>query len=243
MDLNILLVDDLADDRAHLTELIDAYFGKGGEQQAVRLDTFSSAAEALAAFAPGKYQLAFLDICMDEMTGIDLARQMRAKDAELLIVFQTTSREYAFDAFPIHPFDYLIKPCTAEAMDHVLGEALRLLTDEEPRITVSISRDTLEIPLGAISTACSEGRSVVLTLTNGRRIQTTELFRDIQGKLAPDPRFLQINRGILINMDHVLSPHGDSMKMKDGTEHPIRVNGRAAVLSAFSQYMIGQVRR
>ena len=240
MELNILLVDDLETDRQLLTDCIEAFF-EGRSKDTIHIDCYTSAEEALPAFKAGAYQMAFLDICMDEMNGIELARQIRAQDKDLLIVFQTTSREYAFDAFPIHPFDYLIKPCTPDAMQHVLDEALRVLASEEPEIAVTAARDSYHLQLRRICSACSVGRGVDLALENGKVIRSVETFREIQEKLSGDPRFLLINRGILVNMDHVLAPAKDAMKMKDGSLLPIRVNGRAAVLSAFSQYMISRM--
>ena len=65
-------------------------------------------------YEPGHSDLVFLDICMGDVNGIELARHLRAVDEKVLIVFLTTSSEYAFDAFPIHPFDYLMKPIDPE---------------------------------------------------------------------------------------------------------------------------------
>ena len=45
----------------------------------------------------------------------------------------------------------------------------------------------------------------------------------------------------MVNMDQVLSPKDGAMHMKDGSSYPIKVNGRASVLSDFSQYMISKV--
>lgn len=54
---------------------------------------------------PGEgYQVVFLDVCMEGTNGIETARQLRDADPELLIVFVTSSPEYVWDAFPVHPF-------------------------------------------------------------------------------------------------------------------------------------------
>ena len=170
------------------------------------------------------------------------AKKMRGIDPHMLIVFQTTSREYAFDAFPVHPFDYLIKPCRQDEVDNVLTEAERVLNAGDPEITVS-AKGELKVPVRTICAAVAEGRGVELQLSNSQPLKTSETFRSISEKLEPFPQFLLINRGVIINMDHVLAPEGDSMKMKDGSLHPIKVNGRGSVMSAFTQYMISRVER
>lgn len=253
--MRIAIVDDRQEDRQLLEGCILAYFGahadgKGSGEAAAgsagavscAVDHFSSAEDFLPAFRPGVYDIAFLDIIMDEMNGIELARRMRDSDPHTLIVFQTTSREYAFDAFPVHPFDYLIKPCRQDEVDNVLTEARRVLSAGDPEITVTARRE-LRVPVRTVCAAVASGRGVELRLTNSQSLKISETFRSISEKLEPFPCFLLINRGVIINMDHVLSPEGDCMKMKDGTLHPIKVNGRGSVMSAFTQYMIGRVER
>ena len=244
--MKIAIVDDRAEDRQILDECIHTFYGKdpadGSDDAACLVDHFSSAEEFLPVFKKGCYDIAFLDIIMDEMNGIELAKKMRDSDPHTLIVFQTTSREYAFDAFPVHPFDYLIKPCRQDEVNTVLTEAGRVLSTGDPEITVA-AKGELQVPVRTICAAVAIGRGVELQLMNQQSLKTSETFRSISEKLDPFPQFLLINRGVIINMDHVLAPEGDCMKMKDGTLHPVKVNGRGAVMSAFTQYMISRVER
>lgn len=240
MKVKIALVDDLKQDREHLEVCIREFFEEKSSE-AFSVDAFGSAETFLPAFTPGRYDLVFLDICMDEMNGIELAKKLRSSDPHLLIVFQTTAREYAFDAFPIHPFDYLIKPCRQDEVSAVLDEAMRVLNAGDPVIRVLASRAEYDVPLRSVIAAVSSGHNTELALTNNQHITATESFRNISAKLQDDNRFLLINRGIMISMDHVLSPKDGVMHMKDGSSYPIKVNGRASVLTAFSQYMISKV--
>jgi DNA-binding LytR/AlgR family response regulator len=240
MKIRIAIVDDMSTDRSLLRKCIDSFFGEH-KSDSVSIEEFVSAEDFLPKFSAGMFELVFLDICMDEMNGIELAKELRAADPHLMIVFQTTAREYAFDAFPIHPFDYLIKPCRQDEVDAVLEEALRVLDAGDPEISVSAGRTTYNVPLRSIVAIASQGHNTEICLTNKQNLSCTETFKGISSKLGDDPRFLMINRGIIVNMDHVLAPSADSMQMKDGSSYPIKVNGRAAVLSSFSQYMISKV--
>ena len=240
MKVSIAIVDDLKQDRDHLESCIKDFFS-AKSSDAFAVDSFDSAESFLPAFAPGKFDLVFLDICMDEMNGIELAKELRSSDAQLMIVFQTTAREYAFDAFPIHPFDYLIKPCRQDEVSAVLDEAMRVLDAGDPAIRIVASRAEYDVPLRSLVAAVSSGHNTELALTNSQKLTAVETFKSISEKIKDDRRFLLINRGILINMDHVLSPKDGVMHMKDGSSYPVKINGRASVLSAFSQYMISKV--
>ena len=81
------------------------------------------------------YQVVFLDICMEGTNGIEAAQRLRAADPDLLIVFVTSSPEYVWDAFPVHPFDYLLKPYKEEKFEQLAGELRRAGYDAARRLS------------------------------------------------------------------------------------------------------------
>ena len=241
MDWSIAIVDDLQLDRDRLFKDVSKWFAKQKLEASIRV--YSSAAAMLEEFRPGLFQLAFFDIRMDEMTGIQLAERIRVDDPSLLICFLTTSREYAFDAFPIHPFDYLIKPYKEEQLNHVLAEAQRVLSGSEPEITLKVPRGEYRITYGQIVSAVSQGHMVQFTLTGNKTIHGSITFTEAERLLSADERFLLCNRGILVNMDHVKSMDGELFHMDDGNSYPLRTKGRNDLIKRFSQYQITKMRR
>src|SRR5699024_8558878 len=67
-----------------------------------------------------KVHVAFLDIQMPEINGLDLAEKMMEINPLLSIVFTTAYNEYAVDAFEIAAIDYLIKPIKAERLERTM---------------------------------------------------------------------------------------------------------------------------
>ena len=241
MKWTIAITDDLEMDRSRLEKDVSKWFAKQGLEAEVFC--YESGPAMLADFAPDKFQLAFLDIRMDDMTGIQLADQLRSLDASLLICFLTTSREYAFDAFPLHPFDYLIKPYKEEQLNHVLAEALRALSGTEPEISVRVSRGEYQVPYSHIVSVVSQGHAVTFKLSNGPELRSSMNFSEVERLLTADERFLLCNRGILINMDHVSSMSDDLFTMTDGSVYGMRTKGRGDLIKQFSQYQILRMRR
>jgi DNA-binding LytR/AlgR family response regulator len=81
---------------------------------------------ALEAIAEHEPQLAFLDIQMPEMTGIDVAKSLAANPAlKCHIVFVTAFDQYAVDAFNTGAIDYVLKPYS----DDRLGAAVARLQE------------------------------------------------------------------------------------------------------------------
>ena len=103
MALPIAIVEDQTLDAQRLEELLQQQLPEAECTWFACGDDFLRAAAE-----PGLYAVVFLDICMAGTNGIETARRLRQADPEVLIVFVTSSPEYVWDAFPVHPFDYLL---------------------------------------------------------------------------------------------------------------------------------------
>lgn len=242
MKLTIAIVDDLAGDREALKQDILTFCQERNLSDAT-VEGYAGADEMLADFARGVFEVAFLDICMEPVSGIELAGRLRALDTALLIVFLTTSREYAFDAFPVHSFDYLLKPGGYDRLCGVMEEVLRTLSSPEPEITVKVPHGEMQIPLAKIISVRSDKHAVYLHTDGGRIIRSIMTFAQMTELLANTPCFLLCNRGILINMDHALAIEGNVIRMDNGAVYPLRVRNQADLYTHFSQYQISRMKR
>lgn len=65
-------------------------------------------------------EIAFLDIKMRGISGLELARQLKDIQGDVNIVFVTGYSEYALDAFRLYASDYLLKPATPESVERAL---------------------------------------------------------------------------------------------------------------------------
>ncbi len=73
-----------------------------------------SSSEAISYAKAHPLDIAFLDIEMPDMNGLELAKQLKDIHPELNIVFVTGHIEYAYDAHKLFASGYLIKPASAE---------------------------------------------------------------------------------------------------------------------------------
>ena len=111
---NILIVDDEAAGRRTLREYCEA------ETDLRVVGEFGDGAAALAAVRLQKPQLLFLDIQMDPLNGIDLARALEPSEL-LSLVFVTAYDTYALEAFEVCAVDYLLKPFDQERFRKTLA--------------------------------------------------------------------------------------------------------------------------
>ena len=77
---------------------------------------FTEAQSALDWLRDHSADLAILDINMPEIDGITLAARIKQLRPETAVLFLTAYKEYAFDAYAVHPTGYLLKPVSREKL-------------------------------------------------------------------------------------------------------------------------------
>ena len=100
--LNILVAEDEEILRVSLTNKLQKHW-----KQPIAITAVSSGSEALATLNSLKPDIAFLDIQMGDMTGIEVIKQTSHC---CHIVFVTAYDKYAIQAFDAGAIDYLLKP-------------------------------------------------------------------------------------------------------------------------------------
>jgi len=136
--------------------------------------------------------LIFLDIEMPEMTGIELTKNLVGKD--IVIIFTTSKKEYALEAFELNIADYLLKPFTPARFLQAVSKAQVILDskkekvqfDKEEFIFVRDSNITRRLKLDDIFYAEAMGDYV--------KFYTTEKMFAIHGTMkAAEERLLKLN--------------------------------------------------
>ena len=113
--MNIIAVDD---EKLALDTLVDSIEKSVAE---ARVHGFRDPEEARDFVRENSCEIAFLDIKMRGMTGLELARQLKDIQGDINIIFVTGYSEYSLDAFRLYASDYLLKPATPDAVRQALG--------------------------------------------------------------------------------------------------------------------------
>lgn len=85
--------------------------------------SFLNPSEAYDYAKSNHVDIAFLDISMPEICGMQLSSLLQELDEAIHIVFVTGYDEYAVQAFELSALDYLLKPVTAERVSKTLAKA------------------------------------------------------------------------------------------------------------------------
>ena len=201
-------------------------------------DCFSSGTAFLRAAEQARYDAVLLDIYMGAPNGIATAQMLRRKNDRSTVVFLTSSREYMQEAFGVHAFDYLVKPVDAEKMEALLLELSEAIRPEDRLLRLPIGRETVGLPYGQIAAVVSDSNYCMIETDRELRVRMT--FRELAGCLQGDERFLIINRGVMVNMDQVLSMENTDCRMCGGRVYPLNFRKRAELRDRLTAYQFNQ---
>lgn len=113
--MRFLAVDD---EPLLLSGLVSALHGA---RPGAEILSFQWPDDALEAAKEQPVDVAFLDIQMGGMTGLQLAERLKQIKPDIHIIFVTGYGEYAVDAFAMHAAGYLLKPVEKEDVERELA--------------------------------------------------------------------------------------------------------------------------
>lgn len=177
---------------------------------------------AMTAIAGRRPQVAFLDIRMPGVSGLDVARAAVAAGA--LVVFTTAYDEYALGAFEAGAIDYLLKPVRPDRLQAAVerlqarlqepaGDDLQARIEEleeklRPRegrrirwISASAGDSVRVIGIEEVLYFQARDKYVCVVTAEGESVIRTPL-KDLLAGLDPD-EFWQVHRGVVVRVSAI----------------------------------------
>ncbi|RLJ77317.1 LytR/AlgR family response regulator transcription factor [Pedobacter alluvionis] len=186
----------------------------------VIVNEYNNAIEAYHHLQNNQVDLIFLDIEMPKMTGIELTRNLVSKD--IIIIFTSSKKEYALEAFELNIADYLLKPFTPARFLQAVSKAQIILDskkehvqfDKEEFIFVRDSNITRRLSLDDIFYAEAMGDYV--------KFYTSEKMFAIHGTMKAAEERLLKNNFIRVHRSYIVAV-GKIDTLQDGG---VVINGK-----------------
>jgi|AntAceMinimDraft_3_1070362.scaffolds.fasta_scaffold03418_2 DNA-binding LytR/AlgR family response regulator len=178
------------------------------------LQSFDNGFEAIGFIKKQQVDLIFLDIRMDELTGIQLLESLEKKP---YVIFTTAYSEYALKGYELNVIDYLLKPFTIErfiqAVEKVFVQLDKTTNDNRDfffvkngyRIEKIFFEDILFI----------EGmRDYRNIQTNTKKILTLQTFTELEKEL-PKSKFCRVHKSYIVTLEKIDFIERNRIKIKD----------------------------
>lgn len=167
--------------------------------------------------AQGDIDLFLLDIELDGYSGLDVAKKIRQWNSDCEIVCVTNYMNYAPAAYEVNAFRYIMKKDLKEKLPEMYDALLpRILQKDERAYMVKTNSRVERLYYKEIVYLAKDKKYVVFHMRDGREVRVRKTLEEVEHELA-DRDFMRIDKGCVINLNHLESWAGSECKMHGGT--------------------------
>jgi len=185
----------------------------------IQIVSFSAPLELLSYVEKnGSFDIFLLDVYMAGMLGTDAARELRQIDDKGEIIFVTSSRNHALDAFEVDAAKYLIKPYTESNIFSALDKVLkRLNVERRHMITLKTSEGIVRIFLrDVVYTETGRNNYQTIHMISGDNIKVRMTATELFDLLLPAKFFVRCGVSINLNLKHIRQIRKDTIIFDSG---------------------------
>ena len=214
----IALCDDEPEQLNKTEQMLTEYAGSRSENE-FRVESFENAVRLLERIAEGTYlpDLILMDIYMPDKPGIEAAKELRGMGNYCRIVFLTSSREHALDAFEVEAAQYLVKPVTKEKLFSLLDRLLGEVQEERRRyVLFRVDNTVRRVAVDDIVYCEAQGKIQYMFLSDGTQCTLRETMGRLVEALSPYDEFMRVGVAYLVNMEHIECISKQEIRMDTG---------------------------
>ena len=197
--LNFVLCDDNLNIVKKLKEMLEILFVKNDMD--AKIGFYADNPEEILKYEKENIvDVLILDINLNSnISGIDLAKEIRKRNKKVYLIFLTGHLEYSLLAYSVKTFDYLPKPITLERLEITLNRLLDDLSNNSNKKFIQINSKTV-INEEEINYIKKDGMKLIFCTSKGN-FETYSSFNKIEN-LLPD-NFVRCHKSYIANTDSI----------------------------------------
>ena len=167
----------------------------------------SNAMEAYNLMQSQPVDILFLDIEMPEMTGLELTRHLG--DKKPIIIFTTSKKEYAVDAFELNVADYIVKPVTPPRFIQAIEKAREIYNSNKIDFSIEEREFVFFRDNGILKRLLIEDIYFLEAMGDYVKVFTQQKFhaihttlKKVEEKLPPN-KFLRVHRSYIVALNKI----------------------------------------
>lgn len=186
------------------------------------------------------FDVLFLDIDMPSINGIELAKQYLQNNNDTLIIFITNKYDLVFNAFSVHPFDFIKKENFENSLIKSVNQLINKLDRDNKIISIETKSGITKINCKKILYCESYGHTCYIHTTT-RTIETNKYKLSNLESIINNNDFYMINQSYLVHWKYIINIENKNAYLEDGTILPISKRRFKDSLSSYKNYTLRNI--
>jgi len=232
--MNILVCDD---DQYYVDKVVG--YLKGCESEFIdhSIKGLSDGHQIMVDIKINKYDVAFLDVKMGDVNGLDVARILLNSNPYCIIVLVTDYYQYISNAFDLRVFNFLHKSILEKEFRVTYYKILAEYQKRHSECVFNTSKGKQIFNPFDIMYIETYYNSLKIVTVDGSFYSNVKNGKYIKKTLEPFD-FMQIHQSFFVNFHHVKRVKNDYAILKNGEDLPISPGKKQEILEAFNKFMI-----
>ncbi|MBE6730205.1 MAG: response regulator transcription factor [Ruminococcaceae bacterium] len=210
------ITDDIKEDISYTEDILKTWAAETFTD--ITVEKFTSGESFLFKFSEQKdFDILLLDIEMQGIDGVNLAKEIRKHNGYAEIIFITGYSDYISEGYEVNALHYLLKPVNPNKLFEVLTKAKERLKKNEKRLSVTENGEMYLIPLYEIKYI--EVIKNYVTIHAKRDFTVKKTLSEFENEL--DERFYRMGRSFIINLKEIEKVTKTEVFLSNGTSLPL----------------------
>ena len=185
-----------------------------------------------------EYDVYLLDVYMPGLTGVSIATELRRRNDESPVIFLTSSRNHAVEAFGVGATHYLLKPYTKDDFFAAMDKAMHSIEQDKPKtVLMKTANGYHNISISKIVYCESANHNQTICFVDEElasvRISQSELWE----KLSPFRQFYLCGKTYIINLEQIEKILSDTVELTGGKRLAVPRRTMSALKNAYMDYL------
>lgn len=199
MPINIALCDD----EPEFLTIIQGELYKSAEKLNIEIETYvyNNGNKIVDLICKDKedFDILFLDIDMPDISGLEVAKKLREKDSDIILIFISAHEQYVFESIEYNPFRYIRKSRIEKEILLALKAAYARVEEmKDSYIVVKTEESEVRVKHSDIMYFETTARKVGIHLNDGEVFIVRKTIRGLSEELN-DEHFIKVHSGCVVN--------------------------------------------
>lgn len=200
-----------------------------------RIKAFSSGRELMEAMSKVFCDILFLDIDMQDINGMDIARWLNDSKQRPLLVFVTSHDELVYESLQYHPFGFIRKSHFSKEIGKILDDCRKELDSHQKHFHFRMSGQEVVLLVADILYFEADGNYLKAYTVSGQyRFRST--VAAVENNLAAEG-FVRVHKGFLVKLSAIRIFGNENLILINGEEIPLGKNYADRAKKCFLQSM------